>query len=199
MLRFRANPGAVTDLYSELAIADLSFSDSTGVIDLRQKDSVNTVNGQVAVTVQQHIDNEHNGLPDWWEEQHGLDLFAANVKLDPEHDGLPNLLEYAFGGNPHVADNAQRGARSGMAEHNGGIFPSVGFFRRKGDGSLLFRVQESPDLGQWHDLPLPAQLQGAPSDMGDGTEYVEILGTLPVTGPDAEAKSFLRVGVEKAE
>ena len=40
VLRFRANPGAVTDLFSELTIADLVLSDSTGVIDLRQKDTL---------------------------------------------------------------------------------------------------------------------------------------------------------------
>jgi hypothetical protein len=33
--------------------------------------------------------------------------------------------------------------------------------------------------------------------MGDGTEYVEVFGTLPITGPDAEPKGFLRVAVEK--
>lgn len=109
VLQFRANPGAVTNLFSELAIADLMLSDSTGVIDLRQKDTLVTTNGQVAVTVQQNIDNARNGLPDWWELQHGLNPLAANVDLDPEHDGLPNLLEYTFGGNPVVADAQQRG------------------------------------------------------------------------------------------
>ncbi len=87
VLKFRANPGAVTNLSSELAIADLMLSDSTGVIDLRQKDTLVTTNGQVAVTVQPNIDNARNGLP--------------------------NLLEYAFGGNPVVADAQQRGIQAG--------------------------------------------------------------------------------------
>ncbi|MEX1116415.1 MAG: cohesin domain-containing protein [Akkermansiaceae bacterium] len=116
VLSFRANPGTVTSLYSELAIADLMLSDSTGVIDLRQKDTLVTSNGQVAVTVQQNIDNARNGLPDWWEMQHGLNPFAANADLDPEHDGLSNLLEYAFGGNPTVADAHGRGTQAGRVE-----------------------------------------------------------------------------------
>ena len=33
--------------------------------------------------------------------------------------------------------------------------------------------------------------------MGDGTEFVNVLGSLPVTGPNAEPKGFLRVAVEK--
>ena len=76
-------------------------------------------------------------------------------------------------------------------------FLSVGFHRRLGDASLRFRVQESPDLGQWIDLNLAQQIIGTPQNMGDGTEFVEVLGTLPVTGPDAEPKGFLRVAVEK--
>lgn len=196
-LRFRANPGAVTHLCSELAIAELTLSDSTGVIDLRQKDTLTMTNGEVAVSVQSNIDNAGSGLPDWWEDLHGLDPFAANRQLDPENDGLPNLLEYAFGGNPKVADAHQRGIRAGRIEHDGRTFLSVGFYRRTGDASLLFRVQESTDLRLWNNLSLPQQISGTPQDMGDGTEYVNVLGTLPINGPAAEPKGFLRVAVEK--
>ena len=125
VLRFRANPGAVTDLYSDLAIADLSLSDSTGVIDLQQKDALTTLNGQVTVTLQPNIDNARSGLPDWWEMQHELDLFTANAGLDPEQDGMSNLLEYAFGGNPDGCGRASarssirtgRGERENLPEH----------------------------------------------------------------------------------
>ena len=198
-LKFRANSGAAVDLVSELAIADLSLSDATGVIDVRQKDTLTLTNGEVAVSVSQNIDNAGNGLPDWWEELHGLDLFTDNGPLDPEQDGLPNLLEYAFGGNPKVPDAHLRGVHSDKVEVNGADFMRLGFFRRHGDASLLFKVEESPDLSQWLDLPLPQQLIGAPQDMGDGTEYVEVLGTLPITGAEAEPNGFMRVGVEKAE
>ena len=37
------------------------------------------------------------------------------------------------------------------------------------------------------------------SKYGDGTEFVNVLGTLPVTGPNAEPKGFLRVAVERTE
>jgi hypothetical protein len=197
VLRFRANPGAVTALFSELTIADLVLSDSTGVTDLRQKDTLTMTHGQVAVSTQQNIDNAGSGLPDWWEDQHGLDPFVNNLLLDPENDGLPNLLEYAFGGNPMVVDAHARGMQAGRHEVNGESFLSVGFHRRLGDASLRFRVLESPDLGQWFDLNLEQRIIGTPQNMGDGTEFVEVLGTLPVTGPDAVPKGFLRVAVEK--
>lgn len=197
VLKFRANPGAETSLFSELAIANLVLSDSTGVIDLRQKDTLVTTNGQVAVTVQQNIDNARNGLPDWWEMQHGLDPLTANAGLDPEHDGLPNLLEYAFGGNPAVADASERGIQAGRVEANGQSFLSVGFYRRLGDASLLFRVQESADLSVWNNLNLPQQIIGTPQNMGDGTEHVNVRGTLPATGPNAQPRGFLRVLAER--
>jgi hypothetical protein len=186
-------------LFSDLAIADLSLSDNTGVIDLQQKDALTTLNGQVTVTLQQNIDNARNGLPDWWEMQHELDLFTANAGLDPEQDGMSNLLEYAFGGNPVVADAHQRRVQSGRVEANGKTFLSIGFHRRLGDSTLHFQVQESPDLKTWNDLGLPQQLIGAPQNMGDGTEFVNVLGTIPATGANAEPHGFMRVVVEKPE
>ncbi len=167
------------------------------MIDLRQKDTLVTTNGQVAVTVQQNIDNARNGLPDWWEMQHGLNPLTANAELDPEHDGLPNLLEYAFGGNPTVADASERGVRSGRGEADGKTFLSLGFYRRLGDSTLLFRVQESADLGVWNNLNLPQQVIGTPQNMGDGTEYVRVRGTLPATGANPAPRGFLRVVAER--
>lgn len=197
VLRFRANPGAETELNSELALADVILSDETGVIDLNQKDSLGTHPGQVTVTAQPDIDNAGSGLPDWWEQQYGLNLFTQNAGLDPEHDGVPHLLEYAFGGHPLVADAQERGVRAGRVEANGATFLSLGFYRRKGDASLLYQVQESQDLGSWENLPLPLQIIGTPQDMGDGTEHVTVRGTIPATGPDAKPAGFMRVAVEK--
>jgi hypothetical protein len=197
LLKFRVNPGAVTDLYSELAIADVSLSDSTGVIDLRQKDTLVTTNGQITVSGQQNIDNAHNGLPDWWEQLHGLDPFDTNAEVDTDHDGLTNLLEYAFGGNPTISDAHERGVQSGRFESNGKTFLQVGFHRRLGDPSLFFRVQESLDLGVWHNLSLPQQLTGPPQDMGDGTEFVNVHGTIPAAGLNAQPRGFLRVVAER--
>lgn len=197
VLKFRVNPGAVTDLYSELAIADFSWSDSTGVIDLRQKDTLVTINGQVAVSAQANIDNAHSGLPDWWEEQHGLDLFTNNLPLDPEFDGMSNLMEYAFGGNPNASDDHEQNFRAGRAEKNGESFLSMAFHRRVGDASLRFRLQESNDLSDWEDLDLNAQTFGLPENLGDGTERVKVIGSVPLSGPGTQPHSFLRVVVEK--
>lgn len=196
-LKFRANSGAQVDLVSELAIAALSLSDATGVIDLRQKDTLVLTNGEVKVSAAQNIDNSGNGLPDWWEQTHNLDPFNADSLHDTDQDGLPDFLEYAFGGNPRVADAQQRGVQGGRFQSNGTSFLSAGFFRRQGDPGLIFRVQESANLRDWYDLELPLRQIGTPQDMGDGTEYVEVQSTLQITGPEAEPKGFMRVVVEK--
>lgn len=198
-LKFRANPGAVVDRVTELAIADVGLSDATGVIDLRQKDTLILSNGTVAVSALPNIDNSGSGLPDWWEDFHGLDPFANNLELDHDHDGLPGLLEYAFGGNPRVPDIHERGISLGAVSHEGATFLSVGFFRRQDNAKLIYRVQESQDLKFWHDLPLPLAILDPPQDMGDGTEYVEVMGTIPVSGPLAEPKGFMRVKVGISE
>jgi Cohesin domain len=197
MLRFRVNDGAVPGLYSELAIANFDLSDSEAVVDLRQKDLLVTTNGMVAVTLSTAIDNANNGLPDWWEQQHGLDLFGANGNLDPEQDGMSNFMEFAFGANPGVSDQHARGPQWGLATAAGQEFISLGFYRRQGDGTLTYRVQESPDLSLWSDLNLLQQAIGTPQDMGDGTEFVNVRGMIPVKGPGAQLRGFMRVVVDK--
>ena len=197
VLRFRANPGAETTLHSELALANLTLSDGTGVIDLQQKDTLGTTSGKVTLSAAPDLDNAGSGLPDWWEEQYGLSLFTPNASLDPDRDGSSNLLEYAFGGDPLVSDARVRGIQCSQTEVNGATFLSLGFYRRPGDPGLLYRVQESAALGSWNDLSIPLQTIGTPQDMGDGTEYVTVRGTMPVTGPNAKAQGFLRVAVEK--
>jgi Cohesin domain len=196
LLRFRVNPGAVAGLYSELAIADFSFSDSTGVIDLRQKDTLSATSGVVSVTLSQNIDNANNGLPDWWEQQHGLSLFD-NANLDIEPDGLSNFLEYAFGANPSISDVRERGIQTGVVTVGQQTFLSLGFYRRVGNASLLYRVQESASLSLWNDLNLSLQMTAPPMNMGDGTEFVGVRGTIPLSGVGAGPRGFLRVVVEK--
>ena len=197
LLKFRVNSGATPGLYSELAIADSSFSDSTGVIDLRQKDTLSATDGLVTVTLGQNIDNANNGLPDWWEQQHGLNLFAANVNLDPEGDGMSNFLEYAFGANPSASDARERGPQSGVVIVGQQTFLSLGLYRRVGDATLIYRVQESASLSLWNDLNLSQQMIGLPLNMGDGTEFIQVRGTIPMSGANAQPRGFLRVVVQK--
>ncbi len=196
LLRFRVNSGAPQGSYSELAVADVSLSDSTGVVDILQEDTLLITNGKVSVNFDTNIDNERNGLPDWWEKQHGMSVFNANSNADSDHDGLSNNLEYAFGGNPLAPDNQQRGVQLGSAGVDDQTFLEVRFYRRTADASLTVRLQESQDLVHWNDLNLPLLMLDTPYNMGDGTEFVRARGTIPVSGTGALPQGFLRIQVQ---
>lgn len=64
---------------------------------------------------------------------------------DPDGDGLSNLLEYALGGNPLVADNS-KSPQLGLNEDR----LTLSFFRAQGE--LTYTVQASTDLTHWTTL-----------------------------------------------
>ncbi|MDG6226045.1 MAG: Ig-like domain-containing protein [Candidatus Thermoplasmatota archaeon] len=54
-------------------------------------------------------DDDNDGMPDWWEIEHGLDPYdPADADLDPDGDGASNLEEYMRGTDPNVADDGDR-------------------------------------------------------------------------------------------
>jgi len=53
-------------------------------------------------------DSDGDGLPDWWEQLYGLDIYDATGNNgawgDPDNDGLNNRAEYLAGTNPRMGD-----------------------------------------------------------------------------------------------
>ncbi len=92
---------------------------------------------QVGVT-----DSDGDGMPDWWEERHGLDpADASDAALDPDGDGLPNLAEFRAGTNPHSPDTDCDGMPDAWETANGTI-PFLADAMEDPDGDGLINIEE---------------------------------------------------------
>ena len=58
-------------------------------------------------------DADADGLPDSWEEKHGLDTTRNDAHEDPDLDGGDNLRELWFGTDPRTLDSAYAGLLAG--------------------------------------------------------------------------------------
>ncbi len=60
-------------------------------------------------------DSDNDGLPDVYENDHGLDPFnSGDASLDSDGDGLTNLQEYNAGTDPNLADSDNDGMNDGF-------------------------------------------------------------------------------------
>jgi hypothetical protein len=192
---FLLNPGAATNSYSDLAIARFDLGDSTGVRDVAAGQTIRTENGSVRVSLSSQIDNESNGLPDWWELQHNLDLFSPEGTGDTDGDLLIDFLEYAFGGQPGVPDKQQVAPVASIQEYNGQRYLMLTFRRNKAGASLNYLLQESETLSAWESCDPDSRLVSPPVDFGNGMESVTVRGRQPLDGPETLHQGFMRIGV----
>ncbi|HVY68643.1 MAG TPA: LamG-like jellyroll fold domain-containing protein, partial [Verrucomicrobiae bacterium] len=70
-------------------------------------------------------DTDGDGMPDWWEDAHGLNKnSAADASQDADNDGLTNLQEWVKGTDPKNADSDGDGLKDGV-ETGTGTFVSA--------------------------------------------------------------------------
>ena len=88
------------------------------------------------------VDEDGDGLPDWWEEKCGLDpADPSDATQDPDGDGLYNWAEYAAGTNPHSEDTDGDGLPD-VWEVEKGMMPFLADAIEDPDGDGLMNLEE---------------------------------------------------------
>lgn len=87
-------------------------------------------------------DSDGDGMPDWWEERHGLDSAdASDAALDPDGDTIDNIAEYRAGTDQHSADSDSDGMPDAWEIANGTI-PFLADAIEDPDGDGLINIEE---------------------------------------------------------
>jgi len=101
---------------------------------------------------------------DHWRNHH-LGNATAPYTGDNDSDGLPNLLEYAFDGNPALAD-ANRAPVGGFETVLGIDYVTVTYWHRRTTTDIALTVEESTDAVTWSPATVtPVVLVGNSTDI----------------------------------
>lgn len=195
VIRFRANAGATTELFSDLAIAQLQASDESALVDLSATKSLTVKSGSVRITNNPNVDNAANGLPDWWELEHDLDPLSNHPDQDHDGDSISQLFELAFGGDPNAPDSWQIMPVSRQAYIDGENYIVMEFRRRLNDADgLTFELFESTDLETWTQLPIASVTLGE-EDLGDGMRRITVRSSRGISSIKGENSIFLQLKI----
>lgn len=111
------------------------------------------------------LDSDGDGMPDFWEEQQGLDPLTDDADGDPDGDGLTNLQEFKYGTDPLEADTDGGGVKDGeevLKRQTNPLDPADDLPDSDGDG--LTDVDETNKYGT---DPFKADTDGGGVNDGD--------------------------------
>jgi hypothetical protein len=97
-----ANLPAATNAVLNFASAQRSHAGNYSVVITNIAGAVTSAVAVLTVSVE---DTDGDGLPDVWEDAHGLNKFANDAALDPDGDTLTNLQEFIAGTDPQSAQS----------------------------------------------------------------------------------------------
>ncbi len=145
-------------------------------------------------------DFDHDGLPDAWEIQHGLDLFDATgpngALADLSGNGLPNLLKFAFGLDPYSPSLA--GLPVITIEPPAPTDPrylTLRYHRLLTPGPIQYVVETSGDFTTWTSTPADYEEIAPTTPNGDGLTETVTVRVLPAIGTPGTPARFIRVRI----
>lgn len=135
-----------------------------------------------------------------WAADFGLTAGNAAATGDDDGDGVANLLEYAFGRSPTLAETVADVAVTSV-ENADVTHLQIEFARRPDRAELRYTVEVSDDLATWqrghaygagadNTGELPTQ-EIARTPLGDGRELIRVREALP----DGASRRFIRVKI----
>jgi hypothetical protein len=149
---------------------------ATGTLDVKFSSPIYATNAELYVTGSYYHGNSSNpenvqvvefdlyeraqpGTFADWQLQNFTDAQLTNAAIgsasaDPDGDGVPNLLEFAVGGNPSVADATNAAVKNISLPAGQFAFQ---FQERSALGNVARQFQGSPDLFSWTNT-VPLQL-----------------------------------------
>ena len=109
---------------------------------------------------------------------------VGGAAADADFDGRSNFEEFAFGGNPRVAESKPVPVSS-IVNAGGTDYPAITYDRRHHTLDATYTMEVSNDLGSWSPVVLPLVTV---TDLGNGMERV----TYRDTQPAGAVQRFLR-------
>jgi subtilisin-like proprotein convertase family protein len=94
----------------------------------------------------QPCDTDGDGLPDWWELDHGTNLALFAVGGDADGDGVPDAVELGLGTDP--ADPLLPPRIAGLRLDAGGAAATL-LFQARSNRSYIVEMSALPGLGAW--------------------------------------------------
>jgi hypothetical protein len=110
----------------------------------------------------------------WRYAEFGVITNAGNAAdaADPDRDGIPNLLEYAFGSDPSVAESASAQPTTSVSGNN----LVISYYQATGATDVTFIVEQSVDMLNWSTVTAPPLVIPA----GPGLNLIQV--AVPLAG-----------------
>ncbi len=120
-----------------------------------------------------------------------LDPSISGDLADPDHDGIPNLLEYAFGFDPKIA-NSTPYQTVAIQSVNGTNYLTLSFRYVPTATDLTYNPQCGPSMTSWSSALMQV---GSPVTNGDGTQTLTYRDNVPTS---QAAQRFMRLLVTRS-